>query len=208
MMLSISSTLHDIQQAHQQGMNMKQIARQLSVGENKLRRILTAAGFEYDASLKHWRYVRMDDGAILQRSFWSLDEYGVGTPDTTGKVRKSNVTDVANVGKTEKAAKSNATDADNVMQGNATNIATFTQDEILILKQMAARQAAAPATDDSSSDILDALKAAPKGKTAQKTFVINKAIIDELDAFCDHHRIKKSDFLAIAIQDALNKFNN
>ena len=83
----------------------------------------------------------------------------------------------------------------------------FTQDEILILKELAARHStAAPVSD--STDILEAIQDVPKGKTTKKTFALNDGVINRLDTFCDTHRIKKSDFVTMAIQDALNKFNS
>lgn len=228
MMLSINSTLHEIQQAHRRDkMNMKQIARALGVGENKLRRILTSVGFEYDASLKEWRYTNQDDGAVLQRSFWSLDEYGVGktrkdnTSNTdnmkSNKSNKGNTNDDntgnidninSNTGNPSNTDNSNTDNTGNTKEGKLDNMGNmiFTQDEIMILKELAARHAeAAPAKD--STDIIMAIASVPKGKTTKKTFAINDGIVEQLDAFCDAHRVGKSDFIMMAIQDALNKYD-
>lgn len=56
---------------------------------------------------------------------------------------------------------------------------------------------------DGSTTILEVVQSVPSERTSKKTFVIQDSVIAHLDPFCDRHRIKKSDFLAVAIQDAL-----
>lgn len=56
---------------------------------------------------------------------------------------------------------------------------------------------------DGSITILEALQRVPTGSKN----VIQDSVIEQLDAFCDSHRIKKSDFLAVAILEKMSKYN-
>lgn len=185
-MLTKESTLRDIEEANQTGkMNTKQIANALNVGENKLRRVLKAVGFIYDTQTKQWRYDHTGEEAdqLFDRPFWSLTEYNVGEPIERGASRNK---------ESEGASASMA----NVL----------TEAEIKVLKELAARHTAA--LERENVPLYEALKNVPKGKAVQKTFVIDPGVIEALDTFCDKHRVKKSDFLTMAIQDALLKFDN
>lgn len=184
MLLSISSTIHDIEKALKDK-SLKSVASEMRVSVTKLRQILSMVGYEYDSSQKKWRYILLDERADQRhRTFWHLDEYGIGNPSNTD----------------------DESDMDEPIEvEEERNMGTFTVDEIAILKRLAARHADAASGID-STDVLQALKNAPEGSTSKKTFALNDGVINQLDTFCDTHRVKKSDVLAVALQEFFKKY--
>ena len=224
-MLTVTSTLRDIERANQiDGLSTKKIANELGVGEKKLRDVLKAVGFTYDAKLKQWRQEEGSDGSLLDSSFAAIvsNLRNTGNTDSANsEVNTENTgnTDSANSevnnentgnkdsanseGNTENTGNTNGEESGNTW--NMGNI-EFTNDELLVLKEMIAKHTSAATVTNESEDILKALEDAPKGDTTKRTFSLNNNVIGELDEFCDKHRISKSDFVAMAIQDALKKF--
>lgn len=196
-MLSINSTIHEIEQAHK-SMNMKLIAREAGIGEAKLKQVLTSIGYEYDTAKRKWRYILMDESKdIRNRSLWSIMEQ-LENGNTNITDTEACATDMEHVESKQ----------DVITDGNKGNI-EFTQDEIIVLKRMAQRQMATGTSgnvSDGSTAILEAIEQVADGSTSKKTFVIQDEVVAQLDAFCDLHRIKKSDFLTVAIQEALGKY--
>ena len=194
-MLILDSTLLEIEQAHKT-MNMKQIAKEIGIGEKKLKQVLSSMGYEYDSPKRKWRYVLMDESKDYRnRSLWSIMEHGVNS--------NIDITDIDTVDVEEK-------NTNDITNGNIDITHEFTQEEIMILKHLAQQQLAKGTVENDSGcarAILEAIQSVPTGSTSKKTFVIQDELIVQLDAFCELHRIKKSDFLAIAISDALKKFS-
>ena len=186
-LLSINSTIYEIEDALKHKA-VREIAKEMRIGAVKLRQILTIVGYEYDVSTRKWSYILADDsGDQRHRTFWHVDHYGIGN---TGNI--------------------NDMDAplEEEVDGNMSNIGNtefFTADEIAILKQLAARHSNDITAAADSTDVLQALKKAPTGSTNKKTFALNDDIINQLDTFCDVHRVKKSDVLAVALQDFFKK---
>lgn len=201
MNLSINSTLQEIEKAHET-LNLKQLAKAISIGENRLRRILTATGYEFDSGLKKWRYTKLDGGEIVRmKSLYAviqeLQNSTTGTPSTTG-AENDGTTDTT--GNTEQG-----TTGTTVTPSTTGTTAILTQEEILILKEMA-KAYKAPAAEPSSNDLLGAIEGLQDGKTNKRTFAMNADVLSELDAFCELNRIRKSDFITLAVQDALHKY--
>lgn len=90
--------------------------------------------------------------------------------------------------------------------GDTINETTLTVDEIRFLKQFVANQQQVPLIDD-ASEILNSIESlSAASETAKKTFVLDVDVIKQLDSYCDAMRIRKSDFLSVAIRDVLNKY--
>lgn len=182
-MVSINSTLQEIEIAHKEK-NMKQLAKEIGIGESKLKRLLAATGYEYDTAIRRWRYVRMDEtNDSRNRSLWSIMEQDI-------TVSNKDITDI---------------ETESVSESENDDITNFTQDEIRVLKSVAQQQLLKDVSSSSSS-ILEAIRGIPDGFTSKKTFVVQDEVIEQLDTFCEKYRIKKSDFLAVAIHDALKKY--
>ena len=191
--LSISSTIYEIEDALK-NKSIKEVAKEMRTGASKLRQILKMVGYEYDASTRKWRYILMDASDDQRhRTFWHIDHYGIGNTGNTSNVN----------GESDMDAPLLEEEVDGNMS-NIDNIETFTADEIAILKQLAARHSNVGAID--STDVLQALKSAPHGSSSKKTFALNDDIINQLDTFCDVHRVKKSDVLAVALQEFFKKY--
>ncbi|MEH7463703.1 hypothetical protein V7166_16905 [Bacillus thuringiensis] len=208
-MLSINSTLQEIEEAHQEK-NMKQLAKEIGIGEAKLKQLFATAGYEYDTAIKKWRYVRMDEvNESRSRSLWSIMEHGATDSDIGITDMEHGATD-SNIGITDMehgATDSNigVTDMEHGTTDSNIDITDFTQDEMRVLKRIAQQQLLKSVPNGSVS-ILEAIQGVPNGSTSKKTFVVHEEIIEQLDAFCEQYRIKKSDFLAVAIHDALKKY--
>lgn len=198
-MLSISSTFLDIEKAHkEESKSIKVIAREMGVGENKLRRLLIAAGYEYDSSLKIWRYVLLDESKDKRNmSFWAFDEkLKNGTNSNKGN---NHITEKGNKNITHNTHKSNTSN----------NI--FSEIEIEALKSIAKSYISNTKINigntSNNETIIDRIAQLKTGTPQKKTFSIDAGIISQLDKFCETNRIKKSDALAVAIEELLARYN-
>lgn len=192
-MLSINSSIYEIAKAHK-SMKIKEIAFQIKINPNELKRVLAYLGFEYIPKYRKWSCINAKSNECLECSLWSVMEQmnndNMNITDTEQQLTETNEITKSNTGNIE--------------------VAEFTQDEIIFLKQLAQQHMTAGTSgnvSDGSNDVLEAIKSVPTGSTSKKTFVIQDELIEQLDAFCEHHRIKKSDFLTLAIQDTLRKFS-
>lgn len=180
-MLSISSTIHEIEQALKER-NLEQVAMEMSVGKAKLARILTSVGYEYDSSKRKWRYVWLVESADYRhRSFWHIDEYGLkGQQESEGT---------------------------SAMESN-TDITSFTLEETAALKELAQLHISRAISEQSTGaeNIHEAIQTLETSTTTRKTFVIDETLVARLDAFCDSRHIKKSDALAVALKDFFIKY--
>lgn len=202
-MLSISSTFHEIEKALKVK-TIKEVKNEMSVGENKLRRVLIAAGYEYDTSLRKWRYVVLDESKdVRNMSFWSFDERLKGNTSNMGDNMSNTQSNNSNTESNTNITKNN-TEVTSSNKGNI-NIKGFSPEEMAALKEMAQLHLnKQPASDNQT--ILESIKALQSDDTDRKTFVIDKGLIAGLDAFCELHRVRKSDVMSVAIADLLQKY--
>lgn len=178
-MLNLDSSFFDIEQAHK-AMSIKDIAFQLRMGQQKLKRLLETVGFEYDATTKKWRYIVIDASTDLRE----FTVYQINSRQHLQHLQHLN--DIAS----------------DVVDGNMLTIA-----DIQFLKQFIAKQQDRPMMRlDEAKSIIKAIEGVSAGTTSKKKFKVHNDLIEQLDKFCDKMRIKKSDFLAIAIKDTLNKY--
>lgn len=178
-LLTIESTILDIAREHiNNNRSMTSIAKEMRVSIKALTNVLKQIGFEYDATLRKWRFILIEGKDYRDCTFYSIQN---------GTAKPAQLTE-------DKTFTTIDTD-DNVL----------TIDEIQFLKQFVASQQQQQTGDDSG--ILQAINCLPADiKTSKKTFVLNDDVINDLDNYCDVMRIKKSDFLSVAIKDALNKY--
>lgn len=202
-MLSISSTFHEIEK-ELKVKSIKEVKSEMGVGENKLRRILIAVGYEYDTSLRMWRYVVLDDSKdVRNMSFWAFDESLKGNTSnmvdnmSNTKSNNSNIKSNTNITQSKmKVINSNK---------NNTDIKDFSPEELAALKEIAQLHLNKQPTS-ANQNILESIKDLQSDNTDRKTFVIDKGLITELDAFCELHRVRKSDVMSVAIADLLQKY--
>lgn len=202
-MLSISSTFHEIEQALREK-NIKAVKNEMSVGENKLRRVLIAAGYEYDTSLRQWRYVVLDESKdVRNMSFWAFDEQLKGNTSNT-EDNMSNTESNSNITKSDDS--NTKVTRGNIQTNHSNNSNTaFSPEEIAALKEVAQLHISKQPSLGNST-ILESIKALESDDTDRKTFVIDKQLISQLDAFCELHRVRKSDVMSVAISDLLQKY--
>lgn len=201
-MLSINSTFHEIEHAHQRdNKSTKAISKEMGVGENKLRRNLIAAGFEYDTSSKKWRYILLDESKDKRdMSFWAFDEElknGISSNISNKSITYVSNKDITHI--------PNGSNIGNI--GN-TNDKEFTHIEIETLKLIAQSYIENKQINmgNTSNNIIDRISQLETGTPQKKTFSIDANIIKQLDEFCETNRIKKSDALAIAIEELLARY--
>lgn len=202
-MLSISSTFHEIEKALKVK-TIKEVKNEMSVGENKLRRVLIAAGYEYDTSLRKWRYVVLDESKdVRNMSFWSFDERLKGNTSNMGDNMSNTKSNNSNISSNTDITQSNT----KVISGNKDNtiIQGFSPEEMAALKEMAQLHLNKQPSSTNQT-ILESIKALQSDDTDRKTFVIDKGLIAGLDAFCELHRVRKSDVMSVAIADLLQKY--
>lgn len=209
-MLSISSTFHEIEQALREK-NIKAVKSEMSVGENKLRRVLIAAGYEYDTSLKRWRYVVLDESKdVRNMSFWAFDEQLRGNTSNTGDNMSNKESNISNTESNTNITKSDDSNigvtTGNIHTNHSNNSNTaFSPEEIAALKEIAQLHSSKQPPSGNPT-ILESIKALESDDTDRKTFVIDKQLISQLDAFCELHRVRKSDVMSVAIYDLLQKY--
>lgn len=192
-LLTINNTILDIAREHiNNNRSMSSIAKEMGISNKALTDVLKRIGFEYDATIKKWRFVWITGDDYRDCSFYSVQQ---GTAQPVPLVEDKSFTMIDN-----EDNESNIGNTDEPIDDN-----TLTISEIHFLKQFVASQQQAPINDATS--ILQAIERLPGGiASSKKTFALNDAVISELDSYCDAMRIKKSDFLAVAIKDALNKY--
>lgn len=194
-MITLSSNFYDFEQLHKTT-SIKDIARQLRVGQQALKRVLQSKGYEYDTSIKKWRYVLIDDVNNNRNQSIYNAMYQAGS-DAIVSVNNINSNNESNTDAYEHDSISNTDDN--------TNSNTFTEDEIAILKRIASDWT--QQHTNNNNDIVQALQSVKRDKTERKTFAISASIITQLDNFCEENNIKKSDFLAVAILNAIKKYS-
>lgn len=193
-MLSTSNSIYEIEQAHETD-SLKQIAKELGVSEAKLKQVLKLVGYRYNSATKKWGYVKSD----ASQDFRNCSIQSIMDNDLPSN---TDITD----------EQQETVDNQDITESNTGNneVAEFTQEEIQVLKQLAQQQMKAGTSGnlaDGSHSIIQAIQSVPTGSTNKKTFAISESVIEQLDAFCDSHRIKKSDFLAVAILETLSKYS-
>lgn len=195
-MLSISSTFHEIEKALKVK-TIKEVKNEMSVGENKLRRVLIAAGYEYDTSLRKWRYIVLDESKdVRNMSFWAFDEKLKGN---TSNMNDNTSNTESNTDITKSNIKVISSNKDNTI------IEGFSPEEMAALKEMVQLHLNKQPSS-ANQTILESIKALQSDDTDRKTFVIDKGLIAGLDAFCELHRVRKSDVMSVAIADLLQKY--
>lgn len=203
-MLSIQSTFHEIEHAHlKENKNVKTIANEMRVGEKKLRRLLTAAGYESNSSTKKWHYVLQDESKdVRNMSFWAFDEQLKGNTNIT-KPPNSNTSNT----ETEKS------NMDSNISNNDNTVLPFTPVEIEVLRELVQLHisnqsiaATSTALTDATTSILERVQSLQSSKSERKTYVIDAELIQQFDAFCEVNRLKKSSVMSLAIKDLLEKY--
>lgn len=191
-MLSISSTFYEIEQALREK-NIKAVKTEMQIGENKLRRLLNAAGYEYDTRQRQWHYTTLDESKdVREMSFSAFDEQ-----------LKSNT---SNKGNTNILEDNMSNTQSNISNIQAENSFIFSQEEITVLKEIVQRHIYKQPEEANAPTILESIKALDSTDTDRKTFVIDKQLITQLDSFCELHRVRKSDVMSVAIYELLQKY--
>jgi len=191
-MLSINSTFHEIENAHlRDNKNLKSIANEVKMGENKFRKLMLAIGYYHDTSVRKW-YFNNDFEDLRHMSVKEFE-----------KLSKSNTSNKSVTRVSQKVIKSNNNIISSPEQSNISNI--FTDEEILILKEIAKNH---PNTEMVYFDsILERLANLEVNKKERKTYLIDVDLIEKFDSFCKQNRVSMSDVMSIAIIDLLNKYS-
>lgn len=192
-LLTIESTITEILGEHANGKrSMSSIAKEMGVSAKALTNVLKQIGYEYDATGKHWRFVLLTGSDYRQCTFYSLQQ-GTAQPIPL-------VEDTSFISIDQEELQADTSDTEDTNEE-----LSFTIAEIRFLKHLVATQQENHIKG--AETILNAIERLPvPNKTNKKTFALDETVIQELDAFCDLMRIRKSDFLAIAITEALHKY--
>ena len=199
--MSINENFFEFERLHETS-NLGQIAKIIGIGEKRLRRIITYVGYEFDVSAKKWCYAssagsKDKRNQSIQSVIEEMREIAPVVTNETNKVTSSNT-------------KGNTKDS----------ISTYFSPEEVEALQIIAREyikrnkegELGVLEDDkvilSNADIIEEIrKVVPRDSvTLRKTFALLGDVIEQLDIFCEKKRIRKSDFLAVAILDAINKY--
>ena len=195
-----SSMTNIVYALNEDNLTIEMLSRQMSLRNGELSRVLKFAGFIY----KNRKWIASNDShSLLDTTFRQLQIQSSNT--------KSNNHHKGNKNRAIDNIKSNRDH-----KSNHSNMALpFTQIEIDTLKQLAQshiqKQSILNEIDTHLSQntiesLLKRLQGFQNKKTDRKTFVINKDLIERLNAFCEIHRLKKSDVMSLALIDLLNKY--
>lgn len=194
--------LSDVISRMNDGIKAGEMAKQLNVGEKRLRAVLHEAEYKYNQSSKRWDYTGegiapdMDVMAVLSSS----------------PKRRKNVTSEGNP---ESVSTSQADSRPN-SHGNANKgvahdrsneiNSIFTPDQLNALIQIANERI----HQDQSQSMFEHLhtriiRLHTQSKT-RKTIVIDSDVADTFDAFCERMKLQKSDLIALAMIDFMDKY--
>lgn len=189
-MLSFDSLLGEIEQALQTR-NAKAISKEIGIGENKLRRILNAAGFLYDTSSRIWTY--KGPAGEKDTRLVSLRQYAGNTPAVPSErpLTKPKNTDIKKINTEEYKIN--------------TNIPMFTEKEIEALKSIA-RERLEGKAEKPVLTIQEEILRLDMRTTLKRTYVVSEDISERLNAFCEKNRVQKSDVLGVALLQLLEKY--
>jgi len=169
------------------------------LSEKPLRHALKAAGYDYrNKAPRGWHYIGDGEKPIDKDIFDFVARSEQHVKRTSPQVHTDFIESEFEVTEGEQRVN---TDAQLVHM-------PFTQREITGLMEMLNEWQKRKKTDEVievTDTIHDQIKTVPQADKVRKTIVIDKAIGERLDAFCDKERVNKSDVMYLALQVFLNK---
>lgn len=167
------------------------------ISEKPFRSALKVAGYEFSNKVpKGWHFVGVGDEP-LEKSIFDYVPSNIGVKRSSSKVR--------NVIQGEYKV----IEGEQGMNMDAQLVHTrFSQKEINgILEMLNEWQQRRKIADviEVTDTIHDQIKTVPQADKVRKTIVIDKAIGERLDAFCEKERVNKSDVMYLALQVFLSK---
>ena len=182
------------------GTKAAELAKELNVGDKRMREELKRLGFEYSNSTKKW------SGNDTSEKCLDINIYAYVPTKGTRGVKPKSQADNKKVTKISQmiSPKSNV----NSHEGNTEGELNFTSEQILALKEIANQFINEQANETNRERLHKRIIKLPNEDMTRKTVVINKAVGDRLDAFASKMKFNKSDILSLALNDFLDRYED
>ena len=166
------------------------------ISEKPLRNALKQAGYEFQNKIpKGWHYIGEGEPPLHNSIFDYVKQSNMKVKDSSPKVIQANPE--VNSGNIE------LTPVSPIVHPQ------FTRDEVedlvAMLQEWRMNKAAAQLGIQEPKTIHARIKELPQGDKIRKTIVINKAIGERLDAYCQAEKVNKSDILHLALMDFFDR---
>lgn len=155
------------------------------ISEKPLRNVLKQAGYEFQNKVpKGWHYIGEGEPPLHNSIFEYVKQSNTKVKDSSPKVIQSNL---------------------EVNSDNIEFIRDEVEDLVAMLQEWRMNKTAAQLGIQEPKTVHARIKELPQGDKTRKTIVINKAIGERLDAYCQAEKVNKSDILHLALMDFLDQ---
>ncbi|PHB58155.1 hypothetical protein [Bacillus wiedmannii] len=182
------------------GTKAAELAKELNVGDKRMREELKRLGFEYSNSTKKW------SGNDTSEKCLDINIYAyVPTKGNRGVKPKSQNSNKEIVKTTQVSSQKSSIDSSD---SNIKSEIKFTPEQIIALQEIANQFINEQANETNRERLHKRIIKLPNEDMTRKTVVINKAIGDRLDAFAGKMKFNKSDILSLALADFLERYED
>lgn len=182
------------------GTKAAELAKELNVGDKRMREELKKLGFEYSNSTKKW------SGNDTSEKCLDVNIYAyVPTKGNRGVKPKPQNSNKEIVKTTRMSSQKSII---NSSKSNIRGEIQFTPEQIIALQEIANQFINEQAEETHRERLHKRIIKLPNEDMTRKTVVINKAIGDRLDAFAGKMKFNKSDILSLALLDFLERYED
>lgn len=184
---------------HTPGRTLNSVAKEVGIGEKRLRQALSNAGYEYSQSSKAYVFVAIDKDYCPEDE--SIEEFlkPVKSPKSNTGVAKSN-TEV--IHKEDESVISSNTD---YINGNTEVI--FNDEEVVVLKEFAGKLLREQQYQDEKVILHNRIKELERTERGRKTFAVSPKLDKMFVDFCTENKFQQADVLEIALRDLLRRYS-
>lgn len=182
------------------GTKAAELAKELNVGDKRMREELKRLGFEYSNSTKKW------SGNDTSEECLGVNIYAyVPTKGNRGVKPKSQNSNKEVVKVSQVSSQESSIDSPN---SNKRGEIKFTPEQIIALQEIANQFINEQANETHRERLHKRIIKLPNEDMTRKTVVINKAVGDRLDTFARKMKFNKSDLLSLALLDFLECYED
>lgn len=178
------------------------------ISEKPFRAALKAAGYEFSNRVpKGWHYVGAGEEPLDKSIFDYVKKGNIQVKRNSSKVH----TDMSKGELEVTASEIDMPKGELAMKSTSSVVPMqFTSDEVNMILEML--QEWRKSKEDmnvleAKPSVHERVKRIPQGKKTRKTIVIDKAIGERLDVFCEQERLNKSDVMYLALEAFLDAHN-
>ena len=177
---------------HTPGRTLNSVAKEVSIGEKRLRQALSNAGYEYSQSSKAYVFVAIDkDYCPEDESIEQFLKPVKPTKSNTGVIHKED----------ESVISSNK----DYIKSNTEVI--FNDEEVVVLKEFAGKLLREQQYQDEKVILHNRIKELERTERGRKTFAVSPKLDKMFVDFCTENKFQQADVLEIALRDLLRRYS-